>query len=157
MPAGACRGRTSGDVRSGVENGLLSATWIPGEARRVGRCSCMHSQQIGGHEEANGLNTSRFCVRSSGDRALRSRGGDSGLAPYRIMCVSWRTIEHRRRLTGRPSVLATSVFVPNDEQWEYYLPAGRWTLFFHPSRAQSFAKCVRAQIAARASADDAKC
>ncbi|KAA1471237.1 alpha-glucosidase [Dentipellis sp. KUC8613] len=33
-----------------------------------------------------------------------------------------------------PSLLVAPVFVPASEESEYYLPAGRWTSFFHPER-----------------------
>jgi alpha-glucosidase (family GH31 glycosyl hydrolase) len=33
-----------------------------------------------------------------------------------------------------PSLLVAPVFVPDGEESEYYLPAGRWTSFFHPKR-----------------------
>ncbi|PCH38356.1 glycoside hydrolase family 31 protein [Wolfiporia cocos MD-104 SS10] len=33
-----------------------------------------------------------------------------------------------------PSLLVAPVFVPVGEDTEYYLPAGRWTSFFHPAR-----------------------
>lgn len=33
-----------------------------------------------------------------------------------------------------PSLLVAPVFVPQDEESEYYIPAGRWTSFFHPGR-----------------------
>ena len=33
-----------------------------------------------------------------------------------------------------PSLLVAPVFVPDGEESEYYLPAGRWTSFFHPER-----------------------
>ena len=33
-----------------------------------------------------------------------------------------------------PSLLVAPVFVPDGEQSEYYLPAGRWTSFFDPAR-----------------------
>ncbi|KAH7915998.1 glycoside hydrolase family 31 protein [Hygrophoropsis aurantiaca] len=33
-----------------------------------------------------------------------------------------------------PSLLVAPVFVPKEEETEYYLPAGRWTSFFHPER-----------------------
>ncbi|OCH95650.1 hypothetical protein OBBRIDRAFT_788201 [Obba rivulosa] len=33
-----------------------------------------------------------------------------------------------------PSLLVAPVFVPQSEESEYYLPAGRWTSFFHPER-----------------------
>ncbi|CAL1704105.1 unnamed protein product [Somion occarium] len=32
------------------------------------------------------------------------------------------------------SLLVAPVFVPSDEESEYYIPAGRWTSFFHPER-----------------------
>ncbi len=33
-----------------------------------------------------------------------------------------------------PSLLVAPVFVPKEEESEYYLPEGRWTSFFHPER-----------------------
>jgi len=33
-----------------------------------------------------------------------------------------------------PSLLVAPVFVPNGEHSEYYVPAGRWTSFFHSQR-----------------------
>ncbi|KAJ3515567.1 hypothetical protein NLJ89_g1674 [Agrocybe chaxingu] len=33
-----------------------------------------------------------------------------------------------------PNLLVAPVFVPLNEETEYYLPAGRWTSFFHPER-----------------------
>lgn len=33
-----------------------------------------------------------------------------------------------------PNLLVAPVFVPVEEETEYYLPAGRWTSFFHPER-----------------------
>ncbi|OJT14122.1 Alpha-xylosidase [Trametes pubescens] len=33
-----------------------------------------------------------------------------------------------------PNLLVAPVFVPEGEESEYYLPAGRWTSFFHPAR-----------------------
>lgn len=33
-----------------------------------------------------------------------------------------------------PSLLVAPVFVPKEEESEYYIPAGRWTSFFHPER-----------------------
>jgi len=33
-----------------------------------------------------------------------------------------------------PSLLVAPVFVPLEEESIYYLPAGRWTSFFHPGR-----------------------
>ena len=49
-----------------------------------------------------------------------------------------RTTHHldRQYMLG-PSLLVAPVFVPDGEQSEYYLPAGRWTSFFHPSRTQT--------------------
>ncbi|KAG6909440.1 hypothetical protein DXG01_000425 [Tephrocybe rancida] len=34
-----------------------------------------------------------------------------------------------------PSLLVAPVFVPKEEEVEYYIPAGRWTSFFQPERA----------------------
>ena len=36
-----------------------------------------------------------------------------------------------------PSLLVAPVFVPDGEESEYYLPAGRWTSFFNPQRSQA--------------------
>lgn len=33
-----------------------------------------------------------------------------------------------------PSLLVAPVFVDVKEESEYYIPAGRWTSFFHPER-----------------------
>ena len=33
-----------------------------------------------------------------------------------------------------PSLLVAPSFVPDTEITEYYLPAGRWTSFYHPQR-----------------------
>lgn len=33
-----------------------------------------------------------------------------------------------------PNLLVAPVFVPEGEDSEYYLPAGKWTSFFHPER-----------------------
>ncbi|KDQ59474.1 glycoside hydrolase family 31 protein [Jaapia argillacea MUCL 33604] len=46
-----------------------------------------------------------------------------------------RTTHHldRQYMFG-PSLLVAPVFVPENEESEYYLPAGRWTSFFHPER-----------------------
>lgn len=33
-----------------------------------------------------------------------------------------------------PNLLVAPVFVPEGEESEYYLPAGKWTSFFHPER-----------------------
>lgn len=38
-----------------------------------------------------------------------------------------------KNLVG-PSLLVAPVFVPKEEETEYYIPAGRWTSFFHPER-----------------------
>jgi alpha-glucosidase (family GH31 glycosyl hydrolase) len=35
-----------------------------------------------------------------------------------------------------PSLLVAPVFVDVEEESEYYLPAGRWTSFFHPDRTE---------------------
>ncbi|KAI0781168.1 alpha-glucosidase [Trametes elegans] len=42
-----------------------------------------------------------------------------------------------------PSLLVAPVFVPAGEESEYYLPAGRWTSFFHPSRTYTGPAWVR--------------
>lgn len=49
-----------------------------------------------------------------------------------------RTTHHldRQYMLG-PSLLVAPVFVPVGEESEYYLPAGRWTAFFNPSRVQA--------------------
>ncbi|KAH9934909.1 alpha-glucosidase [Fomitopsis serialis] len=46
-----------------------------------------------------------------------------------------RTTHHldRQYMLG-PSLLVAPVFVPEGENTEYYIPAGRWTSFFHPTR-----------------------
>ncbi|RDX48382.1 hypothetical protein OH76DRAFT_1404975 [Lentinus brumalis] len=41
-----------------------------------------------------------------------------------------------RQFTLGPSLLVAPVFVPEGEELVYYLPAGRWTSFFKPSRSQ---------------------
>ncbi|KAF9466415.1 glycosyl hydrolases family 31-domain-containing protein [Collybia nuda] len=47
-----------------------------------------------------------------------------------------RTTHHldRQYMMG-PSLLVAPVFVPKEEESEYYIPAGRWTSFFHPERS----------------------
>ena len=49
-----------------------------------------------------------------------------------------RTTHHldRQFMLGS-SLLVAPVFVPVGEESEYYLPAGRWTAFFNPSRVQA--------------------
>lgn len=49
--------------------------------------------------------------------------------------LSDRTTHHldRQYMLG-PHLLVAPVFVPEGEESEYYLPAGRWTSFFHPER-----------------------
>ncbi|CAA7267659.1 unnamed protein product [Cyclocybe aegerita] len=42
-----------------------------------------------------------------------------------------------------PNLLVAPVFVPLKEETEYYLPAGRWTSFFHPERTIDGPKWVR--------------
>lgn len=46
-----------------------------------------------------------------------------------------RTTHHldRQFMLG-PSLLVVPVFVPEGEETEYYIPAGRWTSFFYPDR-----------------------
>ncbi|KIJ69507.1 glycoside hydrolase family 31 protein [Hydnomerulius pinastri MD-312] len=46
-----------------------------------------------------------------------------------------RTTHHldRQYMLG-PSLLVAPVFVPQEEETEYYIPAGRWTSFFNPQR-----------------------
>jgi alpha-glucosidase (family GH31 glycosyl hydrolase) len=40
----------------------------------------------------------------------------------------------RSRYMLGPSLLVAPVFVVAEEETEYYIPAGRWTSFFHPER-----------------------
>lgn len=49
--------------------------------------------------------------------------------------LSDRTTHHldRQYMLG-PSLLVAPVFVPEGEDTEYYVPAGRWTSFFRPQR-----------------------
>lgn len=42
-----------------------------------------------------------------------------------------------------PSLLVAPVFVPLGEETEYYIPAGRWTSFFDPTRTIDGPKWVR--------------
>lgn len=42
-----------------------------------------------------------------------------------------------------PSLLVAPVFVPLGEETEYYIPAGRWTAFFEPTRTIDGPKWVR--------------
>ncbi|KZT65459.1 glycoside hydrolase family 31 protein [Daedalea quercina L-15889] len=52
-----------------------------------------------------------------------------------IEFLSDRTTHYldRQYMLG-PSLLVAPVFVPEGEDTEYYIPAGRWTSFFHPQR-----------------------
>ena len=45
-----------------------------------------------------------------------------------------------------PSLLVAPVFVPEGEESVYYLPAGRWTSFFRPSRTQQGPAWVRETV-----------
>lgn len=47
--------------------------------------------------------------------------------------MKYLTPLYRQYMFG-PSLLVAPVFVPEGEETEYYLPAGRWTSFFHPER-----------------------
>ncbi|KDR73473.1 hypothetical protein GALMADRAFT_251161 [Galerina marginata CBS 339.88] len=45
-----------------------------------------------------------------------------------------------------PSLLVAPVFVPLEEEAEYYIPAGRWTSFFHPERTIDGPQWVREHV-----------
>lgn len=65
-------------------------------------------------------------------------GHTKGYPMQRAMFIEFvddRTTHHldRQYMLG-PNLLVAPVFVPDGEESEYYLPAGRWTSFFHPSR-----------------------
>jgi len=45
-----------------------------------------------------------------------------------------------------PSLLVAPVFVPLEEETEYYIPAGKWTSFFHPERTIDGPKWVREHV-----------
>ncbi|CCM02875.1 uncharacterized protein FIBRA_04989 [Fibroporia radiculosa] len=45
-----------------------------------------------------------------------------------------------------PSLLVAPVFVPQGEDTEYYIPAGRWTSFFHPNRTVDGPTWVREAV-----------
>lgn len=46
-----------------------------------------------------------------------------------------------------PSLLVAPVFVPVGEELEYYLPAGRWTSFFHPEQVLTGPLWVKEAVA----------
>jgi len=48
--------------------------------------------------------------------------------------------------TSGPNLLVVPIFVPVDEDAEYYLPAGRWTSFFHPERTVTGPKWVKERV-----------
>ncbi|KAF8201474.1 alpha-glucosidase [Pholiota molesta] len=45
-----------------------------------------------------------------------------------------------------PNLLIAPVFVPQGEEAEYYLPAGKWTSFFHPERTIEGPQWVREHV-----------
>lgn len=61
--------------------------------------------------------------------------------------ISDRTTHHldQQFMLG-PSLLVAPVFVPEDEETEYYLPAGRWTSFFDPTRVIVGPRWVREKV-----------
>jgi alpha-glucosidase (family GH31 glycosyl hydrolase) len=64
-----------------------------------------------------------------------------------IEFVSDRTTHHldQQFMLG-PSLLVAPVFVPEDEETEYYLPEGRWTSFFTPERVIDGPRWVRERV-----------
>jgi len=59
-----------------------------------------------------------------------------------------RTTHHLdRQYTLGPSLLVAPVFVDEKEETEYYVPAGRWTSFFHPTRAVDGPTWVKETVA----------
>ena len=64
-----------------------------------------------------------------------------------IEFVSDRTTHHldQQFMLG-PSLLVAPVFVPEDEETEYYLPAGRWTSFFDTKRVIEGPRWVREKV-----------
>ncbi|KAI0670606.1 alpha-glucosidase [Trametes maxima] len=69
---------------------------------------------------------------------LSLQGHTKGHPMQRAMFIEFlddRTTHYldRQYMLG-PNLLVAPVFVPDGEESEYYLPAGRWTSFFHPSR-----------------------
>nr|VWO98814.1 ATP-dependent molecular chaperone HSP82 (82 kDa heat shock protein) (Heat shock protein Hsp90 heat-inducible isoform) [Ganoderma boninense] len=71
---------------------------------------------------------------------LSIQGHKKGHPLQRAMFVDFlddRTTHHldKQYMLG-PALLVAPVFVPSGEESEYYLPAGRWTAFFDPSRVQ---------------------
>ncbi|KAI0646837.1 alpha-glucosidase [Trametes meyenii] len=70
--------------------------------------------------------------------SLSLEGHTKGHPMQRAMFIEFledRTTHYldRQYMLG-PSLLVAPVFVPDGEESEYYLPAGRWTSFFNPSR-----------------------
>lgn len=79
---------------------------------------------------------SRRSTTNPSDQALQ--GNEHGYPIQRAMFLEFlsdRTTHSldRQYMLG-PSLLVAPVFVPDGEESEYYLPAGRWTSFFHPDR-----------------------
>ncbi|KAL4251673.1 glycosyl hydrolase 31 family protein [Abortiporus biennis] len=69
---------------------------------------------------------------------LAIHGNNNGHPMQRAMFLEFpsdRTTHYldRQYMLG-PSLLVAPVFVPDGEESEYYIPAGRWTSFFHPER-----------------------
>ncbi|KAL7283205.1 hypothetical protein ACG7TL_002632 [Trametes sanguinea] len=82
---------------------------------------------------------------------LALQGNTKGHPIQRAMFIDFledRTTHHldRQYMFG-PNLLVAPVFVPEGEESEYYLPAGRWTSFFHPSRTQVGPAWVREVVA----------
>lgn len=70
--------------------------------------------------------------------SLALQGNAKGHPMQRAMFLEFphdRTTHYldRQYMLG-PSLLVAPVFVPKEEESEYYLPEGRWTSFFHPER-----------------------
>lgn len=66
------------------------------------------------------------------------QGNSKGHPMQRAMFLEFmddRTTHYldRQYMLG-PNLLVAPVFVPEGEESEYYLPAGKWTSFFHPER-----------------------
>ncbi|KAI0078161.1 hypothetical protein K474DRAFT_1706714 [Panus rudis PR-1116 ss-1] len=69
---------------------------------------------------------------------LALQGNSKGHPMQRAMFLEFpedRTTHYldRQYMLG-PSLLVAPVFVPQEEESKYYIPAGRWTSFFHPKR-----------------------
>ncbi|CDO70687.1 Glycoside Hydrolase Family 31 protein [Trametes cinnabarina] len=104
------------------------------------------SHDIGGFEA--GL-VAIFLLITSTHLALQ--GNTKGHPIQRAMFIEFledRTTHHldRQYMFG-PSLLVAPVFVPEGEESEYYLPEGRWTSFFHPSRTQAGPAWVKEVVA----------